>query len=94
MLINNADIAHYMPFDELPVNKIREVLQIKTMAPTLLSHAAVSGMKARGLGAIINVAGMIAFSCPAPATTMPRRTVRAPSCRSPPHGRVVSAPSF
>ena len=75
MLINNAGVAHYMPFDELPVNKIREVLQVKTMAPTLLSHAAVSGMKARGQGAIINVAGMIAFSGPTPATTMPRRTV-------------------
>ena len=75
MLINNAGVAHYMPFDELPVNKIREVLQVKTMAPTLLSHAAVSGMKARGQGDIINVAGMIAFSGPAPTATMPRRTV-------------------
>lgn len=75
MLINNAGVAHYMPFDVLPIDKIQEVLQIKTVAPTLLSRAAINGMKERGKGDIINVAGMIAFSGPAPASTMPRRVV-------------------
>lgn len=75
MLINNAGVAHYMPFDELPIDKVREVLQVKTVTPTMLAHAAVKGMKERGRGDIINVAGMIAFSGPMPAATMPRRTV-------------------
>ncbi len=36
-------------------------------APTLLTRAAAPGMVARGEGTIINVAGMLAFSGPAPA---------------------------
>ena len=75
MLVNNAGVAHYMPFDELSVSQMRELLQVKTVAPTRLAQAAVVGMKARGRGEIINVAGMIAFSGPAPAATMPRRAV-------------------
>ncbi len=75
MLVNNAGVAHYMPFDELSVSQMREVLQVKTVAPTRLAQAAVVGMKKRGRGDIINVAGMIAFSGPASAATMPRRVV-------------------
>lgn len=33
----------------------------------MLTRAAVTGMLARGAGTIINIAGMIAFSRPAPA---------------------------
>ncbi|GAB3955819.1 hypothetical protein [Micromonospora vulcania] len=48
-------------------------MHVKVVAPTLLSRAAVGGMQERGAGAIINVAGMIAFSGPAPSSMMPRR---------------------
>lgn len=75
MLVSNAGVAHYMPFVELPVEKMREVLHVKTIAPTMLARAAIDGMKARQNGCIINVAGMIAFSGPGPASMMPRRTV-------------------
>jgi short-subunit dehydrogenase len=64
MLVNNAGIAHYMPFAELPDGKLDELLQVKCVAPTLLAHAAVPGMLARGQGTIINVAGMLGFSGP------------------------------
>ena len=43
----------------------------------MLTRAAVSGMQQRGKGTIINVAGMIAFSGPAPSSVMPRRAVYA-----------------
>ena len=76
-LVNNAGVAHYMPLDDLPADKAQELMYVKVMAPTLLTRAAVSGMKARGQGNIINVAGMIAFSGPAPASVMPRRTIYA-----------------
>jgi len=66
MLVNNAGVAHYMAFVDLPVAKARELLHVKVVAPTLLAHAAAPGMVARGGGTIINVAGMLAFSAPAP----------------------------
>ena len=43
----------------------------------MLTRAAVAGMQERGAGTIINVAGMIAFSGPAPHSQMPRRVVYA-----------------
>jgi hypothetical protein len=77
MLVNNAGVAHYMPIAELPVDKATELVQVKVVAPTMLVRAAVPGMLARGDGTIINVAGMIAFSGPAPQAQLPRRAVYA-----------------
>lgn len=75
MLVNNAGVAHYMPLAELPAEKATELLGVKVLAPTLLTRAVVAGMQERGEGTIINVAGMIAFSGPAPHSVMPRRAV-------------------
>ena len=77
MLINNAGVAHYMPITELPAEKARELLHVKVVAPTMLVRAAVPGMVARREGTIINVAGMIAFSGPAPQGRLPHRAVYA-----------------
>jgi uncharacterized protein len=77
MLVNNAGVAHYMPIAELPAERARELVHVKVVAPTMLIRAAVPGMVARGEGAIINVAGMIAFSGPAPQAPLPRRAVYA-----------------
>jgi hypothetical protein len=55
MLVNNAGVAHYMPFNELPPDKANELLHVKVVAPTMLARAAASGMVARGEGTIINV---------------------------------------
>lgn len=75
MLVNNAGVAHYMPLAELPADKARELVDVKVMAPTMLTRAVVGGMRQRGEGTIINVAGMIAFSGPAPHSQLPRRVV-------------------
>jgi short-subunit dehydrogenase len=77
MLVNNAGVAHYMPLADLPADKARELVHVKVLAPTMLTRAALPGMLARGEGTIVNVAGMIAFSGPAPASQMPRRAVYA-----------------
>lgn len=77
MLVNNAGVAHYMPMAELPAEKARELVHVKVVAPTMLTRAALSGMLARGVGTIVNVAGMIAFSGPAPGAQLPRRAVYA-----------------
>lgn len=75
MLVNNAGVAHYMPLAELPAEKAAELVNVKVLAPTMLTRAAVAGMQERSEGTIINVAGMIAFSGPAPHSQMPRRAV-------------------
>ncbi|MFF4625499.1 SDR family NAD(P)-dependent oxidoreductase [Nonomuraea jabiensis] len=75
LLVNNAGVAHYMPLAELPAEKAGELVGVKVLAPTLLTRAAVAGMRERGEGTIVNVAGMIAFSGPAPHSLMPRRAV-------------------
>jgi uncharacterized protein len=77
MLVNNAGVAHYMPLAELPADKARELVNVKVLAPTMLTRAVVAGMQERGEGTIINVAGMIAFSGPAPHSQLPRRVVYA-----------------
>jgi uncharacterized protein len=75
MLVNNAGVAHYMPLAELPADKARELVNVKVLAPTMFARAVVAGMQQRGEGTVINVAGMIAFSGPAPHSQMPRRVV-------------------
>lgn len=77
MLVNNAGVAHYMPFAELPPEKAAELIRVKELAPTLITRATVAGMLERGDGTIVNVAGMIAFSGPAGPEQMPRRAVYA-----------------
>lgn len=73
LLINNAGVAHYMPFVDLPAEKALELTRVKVVAPTLLTRAAAKGMTERGHGAIINVAGMLAFSGPATLEKLPLR---------------------
>ena len=71
MLINNAGVAHYMPFTQLPADKANELLHVKVVAPTMLARAAAPGMVEREAGTIINVAGMLAFSGPALVDKLP-----------------------
>ena len=73
LLVNNAGVAHYMPFTELPADKARELLHVKVVAPTMLARAVAFGMAARREGAIINVSGMLAFSGPASLEKLPLR---------------------
>jgi short-subunit dehydrogenase len=73
MLVNNAGVAHYMPFVELPADKATELVHVKVVAPTLLARAAAPGMVSRAEGTIINVSGMLAFSGPAPLAQLPLR---------------------
>jgi len=73
MLVNNAGVAHYMPFTLLPADKASELLHVKVMAPTMLARAAAPGMVERGGGVIVNVSGMLAFSGPASLEQLPLR---------------------
>ena len=77
MLVNNAALAHYMPFAELPAEQARELVDINVLAPVLLTRAVIPAMIERGQGAIINVASLLAFSGAANAPHLPRRAVYA-----------------
>lgn len=75
VLVNNAGVAHYMSFLELPASKASELLRVKVIAPTMLARAVAPGMAARGTGSVINVSGMLAFGGSAKLGHSPGRAV-------------------
>jgi len=77
LLVNNAGVAHYMPFAQLPVERARELVDVNALAPVLLARAVIPRMVERGGGAIINVASLLAFSGAARAPHLPQRAVYA-----------------
>jgi hypothetical protein len=79
MLVNNAALAHYMPFAALPAAPARELVELNVLAPVLLTRAVVGGMAERGAGAVISVASLLAFSGSWDAPYLPKRAVYAAS---------------
>ena len=79
MLVNNAALAHYMPFATLPAEQAQELVQLNVLAPVLLTRAVVPGMVERGEGAVINVASLLAFSGAWDRPYLPQRAVYAAS---------------
>jgi len=77
VLVNNAGLAHYMPFAELLPAQAEELVELNVLAPVLLTRAALTGMLARSRGTIINVASLLAFSGAVQAAFLPRRAVYA-----------------
>lgn len=79
LLINNAALAHYRPFVELPPEESEELVHLNVLAPVRLAQAALPGMRERPSGAIINVASLLAFSGTLEGSFMPQRAVYAAS---------------
>ena len=79
LLVNNAALAHYMPFAELPLDTTRALVELDVLAPVLLTRAAISGMVERGRGGIVNLASLLAFSGAWEGPHLPRRAVYASS---------------
>ena len=77
MLVNNAGLAHYMPFADLPPGQAVELVDLNVLAPVLLTRAALPGMLARSRGTVINVASLLAFSGAVRAPFLPQRAVYA-----------------
>jgi short-subunit dehydrogenase len=76
-LVNNAGVAGYMPFIQLPPEQAASMIALHVTATTRLTRAALPGMIARGSGAIINVSSGLAFSASLPAPPLPFRAVYA-----------------
>jgi short-subunit dehydrogenase len=79
LLVNNAALAHYMPFAGLPPERADELVQLNMLAPVLLTRSVLPGMIERGRGAVVNVASLLAFSGDWEGPHLPRRAVYAAS---------------
>jgi short-subunit dehydrogenase len=77
MLVNNAGLAHYMPFVDLPEEKASELVRVNVLAPTLIARATLPGMVKRGKGTVVNVASLLAWSGSANFPGFPKRAVYA-----------------
>ncbi|MGE3912433.1 MAG: SDR family NAD(P)-dependent oxidoreductase [Chloroflexota bacterium] len=61
LLVNNAGVGVLGPFAELPLERARAMIQLNVLALTDLTYRVLTGMLARGEGAIINVGSASAF---------------------------------
>ena len=77
MLVNNAGFGGYMPFVELEPDKAEELINLKILAVTRLTRAALPGMIARGRGDIINVSSRLGFSGSIGSSQLPKRATYA-----------------
>lgn len=77
LLVNNAGFGGYMPFVELNPDKAEELINLKVLAVTRLTRAALPAMIARGRGSIINVSSRLAFSGSMGSSQLPKRATYA-----------------
>ncbi|WP_318205633.1 SDR family NAD(P)-dependent oxidoreductase [Streptomyces sp. SCL15-4] len=75
LLVNNAGINGYGPFTEVGTALLGKVIDVNVVAPTVLARAALPGMLARGRGAVVNVASLLAFAGALPPGPLPHRAV-------------------
>ncbi|MCC7370333.1 MAG: SDR family oxidoreductase [Chloroflexi bacterium] len=61
LLVNNAGLGVLGPFAELPVEQARDMVRLNVLALTDLTYRVLTGMQARGEGAIINVGSASGF---------------------------------
>ncbi len=62
MLVNNAGVGAVTPLLGSNVDKMEEMIDINVVALTRLTYAAVPGFVARGNGAIVNIASIVAVA--------------------------------
>jgi short-subunit dehydrogenase len=77
LLINNAGIGGYGPFAESDPVLLEQLVRLHILAPMLATRSALPGMLARGRGAVINVASLLAFSGALPPNPLPHRATYA-----------------
>jgi len=59
ILVNNAGVSWGAPFEEMPLERWRQVLETNVTGTFLLTRAGLPAMKARGYGKIINMASVM-----------------------------------
>lgn len=66
ILVNNAAVNGYMPFETVSPQRLELSLQVNLWAPWELMSAVVGGMRERGSGAILNLTSFAAEFPPGP----------------------------
>jgi uncharacterized protein len=77
LLVNNAGFAGYRQFACTDPQALSGLIGVHVTAVTRLARAAVPAMIARGSGAIINIASLLAYSGPLPPQPLPHRATYA-----------------
>ena len=77
LLVNNAGFAGYREFAGVDPQILSDLISVHVLAVTRLARASVPTMVARGSGAIINMASLLAFSGPIPPQPLPYRATYA-----------------
>ncbi|NBD07804.1 SDR family NAD(P)-dependent oxidoreductase [Corallococcus silvisoli] len=77
LLVNNAGVGGYGPFAQVEPDALEGLAHLHILAPMLATRAALPGMLARGRGAVINVASLLAFSGAMPPGPLPHRATYA-----------------
>lgn len=77
LLVNNAGFAGYREFAGVDPQVVSELVGVHVTAVSRLARAALPAMVARGSGAIINVASLLAFSACLPPEPLPYRAAYA-----------------
>jgi len=62
LLVNNAGVGTHTPLLDSDVERMDAMIQLNVVAPMRLTYAVVPGMVARGGGAIINIASIVAIA--------------------------------
>lgn len=62
LLVNNAGIGTHTPLLQSDVEQMTRMVELNVTAPMRLAYAAVPGLVARGKGAIINIASIVAIA--------------------------------
>jgi short-subunit dehydrogenase len=62
LLVNNAGLGATAPLVDSSADAMDEMIQLNVVALTRLTHAALPGLLARGQGAIINIASIVALA--------------------------------
>ncbi len=73
LLVNNAGFGGYKPFIELDPDQAEELINLKVLAITRLTRAALPNMVKRRRGSIINVSSRLAFSGSMGSSQLPKR---------------------
>lgn len=62
LLVNNAGIGTHTPLLDSDVERMTQMVELNVTALTRLTYAAVPGFVARGRGAVINIASIVAIA--------------------------------
>lgn len=72
VLVNNAAVTFYEPFDDFRESRYRLMFELQVRAPFELAQLVVPGMRSRGRGAVLNVSSRAAGHPPGPPFPPPK----------------------